>query len=114
MAQSSDTVFVIVEDDLKPDLIGTLKDANGANVYRPGKSVKVAVRPVAGGAGSDITADWADSPSNTRPKLAWTSGNKLAVGAYYGRFRTDPSGTEQWSFPTEDPFTIVVTAKTGT
>ena len=114
MSQSSDTVFVIVEGDLKPDLIGTLKDANGGNVYRPGKAVKVAVRPVAGGSGSDITAEWADDPTNNRPKLAWTSGNKLAVGAYYGRFRTDPAGSEQWSFPTEDPFTIVVTAKTGT
>lgn len=114
MAQSSDTVFVIVEDDLKPDLIGTLKDANGNTMARPGKAVKVAVRPVAGGSGSDITADWDDSPSNTRPKLVWTSGNKLTVGAYYGRFRTDPSGTERWSFPTEDPFTIIVTAKTGT
>ena len=114
MAQSSDTVFVIVEDDLKPDLIGTLKDANGGNVYRPGKAVKVAVKPVAGGSGSDITAAWEDDPTNNRPKLVWTSGNKLTVGAYYGRFRTDPSGSERWSFPTEDPFTIVVTAKTGT
>ena len=114
MAQSSSTVFVIVEGDLKPDMTSTLKDANGGNVFRPGKTVKVAVRPVAGGAGSDITADWADSPTNNRPTLVWTSGNKLSVGAYYGRWRTDPSGSEQWSFPTEDPFTIVVTAKTGT
>ena len=114
MPQSSDTVFVIVEDDLKPAMTGTLKDANGSLVPRAGKTVKVAVRPVAGGSGSDITASWADSPTNTRPTLAWTSGNKLAVGAYYGRWRTDPAGSEQWSFPTEDPFTIVVTAKTGT
>ena len=114
MAQSSPTVFVIVENDLKPDLVGTLIDANGQVVPRLSKTVQLAIRPVTGGAGSDITADWADSPSNTRPRVVWTSGNKLAVGAYYGRFRTDPSGSEQWSFPTEDPFTIVVTAKTGT
>ena len=114
MAQSSTTVFVIVEDDLKPALTATLKDANGATMARVGKSVSLAVKPVVGGAGSLITAAWADNPTNTRPTLAWTSGNKLAVGAYYGRFRTDPAGSEQWSFPTEDPFTIVVTAKTGT
>ena len=114
MAQSSETVFVIVENDLKPPMTSTLKDVNGATVPRAGKNVSVAVTPVAGGSGSLITAAWADSPTNTRPTLAWTSGNKLAVGAYYARWRTDPSGTEQWSFPTEDPFTIVVTAKTGT
>ena len=114
MAQSSETVFVIVENDLKPAMTSTLTDANGATVARAEKNVSVAVTPVAGGSGSLITAAWADSPTNTRPTLAWTSGNKLAVGAYYARWRTDPTGTEQWSFPTEDPFTIVVTAKTGT
>lgn len=110
MAQSSETVFVIVENDLKPPLTGTLKDANGTLVYRAGKAVSVAVKPIAGGAEQVITADWLDSPSNNRPTLEWTSGNKLALGVYLGRFRTDPSGSERWSFPTEDPFTIVVTA----
>ena len=114
MAQSSTTVFVIIENDLKPPLTATLRDANGATVSRAGKNVSLAVTPVAGGSGSLITAAWADDPTNTRPTLAWTTGNKLAVGAYYARFRTDPAGSEQWSFPTEDPFTIVVTAKTGT
>ena len=114
MAQSSTTVFVIVEDDLLPNLTSTLRDADGAAVARTGKNVSLAVKPVSGGSGSLITAAWADSPTNTRPTLAWTSGNKLAVGVYYARWRTDPSGTARWSFPTEDPFTIIVTAKTGT
>lgn len=114
MAQSSTTVFVIVEDDLKPPLTATLRDANGLTVARVGKTVSLAVTPIAGGSGSLITAGWADDPANTRPTLAWTSGNKLPVGAYYARWRTDPGGSERWSFPTEDPFTIVVTAKTGT
>lgn len=107
MAQSSDTVFVIVEDDLKPDLIGTI------SVPRPGKTVKLAMKPLTG-AGFDVVATWADDPTNLRPKLVHTSGNKLALGVYTFRFRTDPAGSEQWSFPTENPHTYVVTAKTGT
>ncbi len=115
MAQSSDTVFVIVEGDLKPDLSCTgLLDASSNRVARVGKNVSLAVSPVVGGAGTLITAAWADSPNNTQPSLTWTAGNKLALGVYYGRWRTDPAGSEQWSFPTENPFTIVVTAKTGT
>jgi hypothetical protein len=114
MAQSSSTVFVIVEDDLLPNLSGTLLDANLAVVPRAGKNVSLAVKPIVGGTGTLITAAWADSPTNTRPTLAWTTGNKLALGVYYARWRTDPAGSAQWSFPTEDPFTIVVTAKTGT
>lgn len=111
MALSTTTVFVIVQDDLKPDLTGTLEDADGEVVPRAGKTVHVAVRPVGGGTQTFITAAWADSPTNTRPTLAWTSANKLALGSYYARFLTDKDGTEQWSFPTEDFFTIVVTAK---
>lgn len=111
MAQSSTTVFVIVEDDLKPACTGTLVDANGATVGRPGKTVSLAVKNVTGGAEIVRSAAWADDPANTRPTLAWTSGNKLAVGVYRARWRTDPGGSEQWSFPTEDPFTVVVTAK---
>lgn len=111
MAQSSDTVFVIVEDDLKPPITSTLRDANGSDVARPGKSVSLSVKPVTGGTETVITADWADAPTNKRPTLAWTSGNKLTLGVWRGRWRTDPSGSERWSFPTEDWFTIVVTAK---
>lgn len=114
MAQSSTTVFVIVENDLLPSLTATLRDADGAAVERTGKNVSLAVTPVGGGSGSLITAAWADGPTNTRPTLAWTSGNKLSLGTYYARWRTDPAGSAQWSFPTEDPFTIIVTAKTGT
>lgn len=111
MAQSSTTVFVIVENDYLPNITSTLKDVNDNVVARSGKNVSLAVKPVSGGAETVITATWADSPSNTRPTLAWTSGNKLSVGAYYGRWRTDPAGSAQWSFPTEDFFTIVVTPK---
>ncbi len=107
MAQSSPTVFVIVEDDLKPDLIMTLP------VARPGKAVKIAVKSLAG-VGTDITAAWEDDPTNRRPKLVWTAGTKLAVGVYTFRARTDPTGSERWSFPLEDPHTLIVTAKTGT
>lgn len=113
--QSSTTVFVIVENDLLPALTGTLTEDDGTTpVPRAGKNVSLAVTPVAGGSGSLITAAWADGPTNTRPTLAWTSGNKLSVGAYYCRWRTDPAGSAQFSFPTEDPFTVIVTAKTGT
>jgi len=111
MAQSSTTVFVIVEDDYLPNITSTLTDSDGQVVPRAGKTVSLAVKPVGGGAETVITASWADSPTNTRPTLAWTSGNKLALGVYYGRWRTDPSGSARWSFPTEDFFTIVVTAK---
>jgi hypothetical protein len=104
-------VFVIVQDDYLPNITSTLKDATGAVVPRASKSVSLAVKPIGGGAETVITATWADSPTNTRPTLAWTSGNKLAVGVYYARWRTDPGGSSQWSFPTEDFFTIVVTAK---
>lgn len=114
MSQSSSTVFVIVENDLKPTLTATLTDADGSARPRASKTVSLAVSPVGVGASALITAAWADSPTNTRPTLAWTAGNKLAVGVYYARWRTDPAGSDQWSFPTEDPFTIVVTAKTGT
>ena len=107
MPQSSPTVFVMVEDDLKPDLIGTLP------VPRPGKTVKIAVKSLAG-VGSLITATWEDSPTNLRPKLVWAAGTKLALGIYTFRFRTDDGGSEQWSFPLEDPHTLIVTAKTGT
>lgn len=111
MAQSSTTVFVIVEDDLKPAITSTLQDASGSVVARAGKTVSLAVKSVTGGAEIVRTAAWADDPTNTRPTLAWTSANKLSVGVYRARWRTDPGGTEQWSFPTEDYFTIVVTPK---
>lgn len=111
MAQSSSTVFVIVENDLLPSITSTLTSASGASVPRAGKNVSLAVKPVSGGAETVITAAWLDSPANTRPTLDWTSGNKLAVGVYYARWRTDPAGSAQWSFPTEDFFTIVVTPK---
>jgi hypothetical protein len=111
MAQSSSTVFVIVEDDLKPAITSTLRDANGTAVPRTGKTVHLRVKPVGGGSSTLIAAAWADDPTNTRPTLTWTTGNKLALGVYYGRWLTDSTGSEQWSFPTEDPFTIVVTAK---
>lgn len=111
MSQSSTTVFVIVEDDLLPNITSTLTDADGQVVPRAGKNVSLVVKPVGGGAETVITAAWADSPTNTRPTLAWTSGNKLALGVYYARWRTDPTGSARWSFPTEDFFTIVVTAK---
>lgn len=111
MAQSSSTVFVIVEDDLKPALTSTLRDANGATVARVGKTVSLAVKPLNSTTETLITAAWADDPANTRPTLAWTSGNKLTVGVWRARWRTDPSGSERWSFPTEDYFTIVVTPK---
>lgn len=111
MAQSSTTVFVIVEDDYLPNITSTLTDADGEVVARAGKTVSLVTKPVAGGSETVKTATWADSPTNTRPTLAWNSGNKLAVGVYYGRWRTDPAGSAQWSFPTEDRFTIVVTAK---
>lgn len=113
MAQSSTTVFVIVENDLKPAITSTLKDANLAVVARAGLSVSLAVKPLTG-VGSLISATWADDPTNTRPTLAWGTATKLAVGVYTARWRTDPAGTAQWSFPTEDPFSIIVTAKTGT
>lgn len=111
MSQSSTTVFVIVEDDLLPNITSTLTDADGQVVARAGKTVALVTKPVAGGTETVTTATWADDPTNTRPTLAWTTGNKLPLGVYYGRWRTDPSGSARWSFPTEDKFTIVVTAK---
>lgn len=111
MAQSSDTVFVIVEDDMKPTLTSTLTDADGEVVPRAGATVSVAFQNITGGSEIVRTAAWADSPTNTRPTLAWTSANKLPVGAYRFRFRTDPAGTDQWSFPTEQMHTAVVVAK---
>lgn len=111
MAQSSSTVFVIVEDDLLPNITSTLTDADGEVVARAGKTVSLVTKPVAGGSETVTSATWADDPTNTRPTLAWTTGNKLAVGSYYARWRTDPSGSARWSFPTEGFFTIVVTAK---
>ena len=111
MAQSSSTVFVIVEDDMKPALTGTLQDATGSVRPRPSVTVSVAFQNITGGSEIVKTAAWADSPTNTRPTLAWTSGNKLAVGVYRFRFRTDPGGSDQWSFPTEQMHTAVVLAK---
>lgn len=111
MAQSSDTVFVIVEDDMKPDLTGTLTDADGEVVPRPGKTVSVALQNITGGAEVVRTMAWADSPTNTRPTLVHTSGNKMPVGAYRFRFRTDPAGSDQWSFPTEQMHTYICVAK---
>ena len=105
-------MFVIVENDLLPSLTATLQDANGNTVARTGKNVSLAVSTLAG-AGSLITASWTDG-TNTKPTLAWTTDNKLALGVYTARWRTDPAGSAQWSFPTEQPFTIIVTAKTGT
>jgi hypothetical protein len=113
MAQSSSTVFVIVEHDVKPAITATLKDANGNTVSRASFNVTLVVRPVAGGAATRITASWADSPTNTRPTVAWTSANRLSTGVYYGEWETDPNGTAEWTFPTEDPFTIVVRAGMG-
>jgi hypothetical protein len=113
MALSSSTVFVIVEHDLKPNLTATLRDADGVAVSRAGFDVKLVVKPVGGGTATRITATWADSPTNTRPTLAWTAGNRLAVGVYYGEWETDPDGTAEWTFPTEDPFQIVVRAGLG-
>lgn len=113
MAQSSDTVFVIVEGDDLPALTGTLRDVNGNVVPRVGKAVKLAINTLEG-VGSDITLAWADGPTNTRPTLSSWTGNHLAVGVYTARFRTDPAGTDRWSFPTESTFTIIVTPKTGT
>lgn len=111
MAQSSTTVFVIVEDDMKPSLTGTLQDANGSVRPRPGTTVKVAFQNITGGSEILRDAAWADSPTNTRPTLAWTSGNKLPVGVYRFRFRTDPAGSDQWSFPTEQMHTAICVAK---
>lgn len=113
MAQSSTTVFVIVEHDLLPTITSTLTDANGQTVSRAGYNVTLVVKPVGGGSSTRITASWADSPTNTRPTLAWTAGNRLATGVYYGEWETDPNGTAEWTFPTEDPFTIVVRAGMG-
>ena len=111
MAQSSSTVFVIVEGDYLPSLTSTLTDSDGQVVPRTGLTVSLAVKPVGGGAETLITAAWADAPTNTRPTVAWTSVNKLPLGVYTARWRTDPSGSSTWSFPTETPFSIVVTAK---
>lgn len=111
MSQSSDTVFVIVEDDMRPALTGTLTDANGNAVERPSATVSVAFQNITGGSEIVRTAAWANSPTNTRPTLAWASGNKLPVGAYRFRFRTDPAGSDQWSFPTEQMHTAIVVAK---
>lgn len=111
MSQSSSTVFVIVEGDMKPDLIGTLTDADGQVVPRAGKTVGVALQNITGGSETVRTAAWADDPTNTRPKLAHTSGNVMPVGVYRFRFRTDPAGTAQWSFPTEQMHTYIVVAK---
>ena len=99
MAQSSSTVFVIVEGDDLPGITATNRGANGAVVPRPGKSVVLALKSLAG-TGSNITASWADSPTNTRPTLATWDGNHLALGVYTARWRTDPTGTARWSFPT--------------
>jgi len=110
MARSSSTVFVIVEDDLKPPITATLRDANGVAVQRTAKTVHLRTWPVSGGAATVSAATWADDPTNTRPTLAWTSLNKRPVGVYYGRWVTDTAG-DPWSFPTEDPFTLIVTAK---
>ena len=111
MAQSSDTVFVKVEGDMNPALTGTLKDIAGALVPRAGKTVSVAFQNITGGSEIVRTAAWVDSPTNTRPRLAWTSGNDLPVGAYRFRFRTDPAGSDQWSFPTEQMHTCIIVAK---
>lgn len=111
MAQSSDTVFVKVEADMKPTLTGTLTDATGAVRPRAGKTVSVAFQNITGGSELVRTAAWADDPTNTRPTLAWTSGNDLPVGVYRFRFRTDPGGTDQWSFPTENMHTAVIIAR---
>lgn len=108
---SSDTVHVKVEGDMRPPLTGTLKDAEGTTVPRPGVTVSVAFQNILGGSEIVRTAAWADSPTNTRPTLAWTSGNDLPVGVYRFRFRTDPAGSDQWSFPTEQMHTAVIVAK---
>lgn len=112
MAQSSATVFVIVEGDFLPAITSTLTDANNVAVPRAGKTVHLASKPVGGGAVTYAAATWKDTPTNTRPTLAWTSSNDLPLGVYYGRWVTDKDGATRWSFPTEDWFTIVVTAST--
>lgn len=111
MAQSSTTVFVKVEADMKPTLTMTLQDADGQVVPRAGKAVSIAFQNITGGAEIVRTAAWADSPTNTRPTLAWTSGNDLPVSVYRFRARTDPGGGDQWSFPTEQMHTAIVVAK---
>lgn len=109
--QSSDTVFVKVEADMLPALTGTLKDVNGTSVPRADKTVSIAFYNILGGAEILRTAAWADSPTCTRPTLAWTGANDLPVGAYRFRFRTDPAGSAQWSFPTEQMHTAIIVAK---
>lgn len=109
--QSSTTVFVKVAGDMKPTLTGTLEDADGQVVPRAGKTAKVAFQNITGGSEILRTAAWADSPTNTRPTLAWTSANDIPAGVYRFRFVTDDGGTDQWSFPTEQMHTAIIVAR---
>ncbi len=111
MPLSSDTVFVIVEDDLMPPVTSTaLIDADGDAIDRSAETVKLAVKSATGGGpGTDLTASW----DGTKPLLNWTASNKRSLGVHYFRWLTDAAGTERWSFPTENPHTLIVVAKTG-
>ena len=67
--QSSTTVFVKVAGDMKPNLTGTLEDADGEVVPRAGETVKVAFQNITGGSELLRTAAWADDP--TGPARSW-------------------------------------------
>ena len=114
MALSSDTVMVMVEGDLLPDLTLTLKDANGNTVSRAGFTAVIVCRPIGGGTATRLTGAWLDSPTNTRVTHAWTTATRLAVGVWYVEVETDPNGaSDQWTFPTETPCQLVVRAGMG-